>query len=86
MKFIYMIEKEVLREDSMYNHNKPMRIWCGNNDTNINILHEIGFNDTEISEYGYCEGMEDEYIDIAYFAFRYADNFNGETKKFCLEN
>lgn len=30
MKTIYVIEKEILRQDGMYNNENPMKIWCGN--------------------------------------------------------
>ena len=50
-------------------------------DTNVKILHEIGFCDNEINEECYSE-EDSVYMDISSIAFKYADGFNGKTNKF----
>lgn len=60
-------------------------ILVANNNENIDTLHKIGITDEDIKELGYCEDLDDEYIDITTFAFRYADMFNGEDMKFYIE-
>ena len=60
-------------------------ILVANNYENIDTLHKIGITDEDIKELGYCEDLDDEYIDISTFAFKYADMFDGEDMKFYIE-
>lgn len=57
-----------------------------NNNKNIDILHKIGITDKEIEDEGCGDYLSDAvYIDISPFAFKYANGFDGKTKKFYLE-